>query len=377
MTRRIGMASAAQRIRGSNPKRNRLPSVTGGGSISVIAVRPLVAIAATALSLLPATTRAQSVNEFYKSHPVTMMVGFGVGNIYDTLMRTVARHIGRHIPGNPAIIAINRPGAGSLTAANQLFNTSPRDGTVIGVFNRSIPTEPLLGSGSAAKFDATKFTWIGNVGNEVSVCVTANRTAAKTWSDLLDKPMSFAASSPSADTGVYPLLLNNMFGAKLKLVTGYQGGADMTLALERGEVDGRCGWSLAGIKIARPTWLKDGQVNIPIQLGLRRSAELAGVPLIMDMASSEQQRRTLRLIMSRQELAYAFAGPPDMPDDRTKALRTAFDLTMKDPEFLAEATKIGVEVSAMTGAEVDRLMKEIYDTPTDLIAEARRVISPL
>jgi hypothetical protein len=151
----------------------------------------------------------------------------------------------------------------------------------------------------------------------------------------------------------------------------------MTLALERGEVDGRCGWSLAGIKIARPTWLKDGQVNIPIQLGLRGSAELAGVPLIMDMASSEQQRRTLRLIMSRQELAYAFAGPPDMPDDRTKALRTAFDLTMKDPEFLAEATKIGVEVSAMTGAEVDRLMKEIYDTPADLIAEARRVISPL
>ena len=241
---------------------------------------------------------------------------------------------------------------------------------------RSLPFGFRFGSGSGAKFDATKFTWIGNVGNEISVCVTAQRTGAKTWSELLGKPMSFAASSPSAATGVYPLLLNNMFGAKLKLVTGYQGGADMTLALERGEVDGRCGWSLAGIKIARPTWLKDGQVNIPIQLGLRGSPELAGVPLIMDMANGEQQRRTLRLIMSRQELAYAFAAPPDIPDDRTKALRTAFDLTMKDPDFLVEAVKIGVEVSALTGNEVERLMKEIYDTPQDLVAEARRVITP-
>ena len=193
---------------------------------------------------------------------------------------------------------------------------------------------------------------------------------------MISKPMQVAATSTSADTGVYPLLLNNMFGAKLKLVTGYQGGADMTLALERGEVDGRCGWSLAGIKIARPSWLKDGQVNIPVQLGLRGSPDLAGVPLIMDMATNDQQRRILKLIMSRQELAYAFAAPPDLPDDRTRALRAAFDRTMKDPEFLAEADKIGIEVSAMTGSEVDRLMKEIYETPADLVAEARRMISP-
>ncbi len=236
------------------------------------------AIAAVALLLAVPPASAQSVEEFYKSHPVTMMVGFNVGNIYDTVMRTVARHIGKHIPGNPTVIPVNRPGAGSLAAANQVFNTSPRDGTVIGVFNRSIPTEPLLGVSSAAKFDATKFTWIGNVGNEVSVCVTRRQTDAKTWRDLISKPLQVAVTSTSADTGVYPLLLNNMFGAKLKLVTGYQGGADMTLALERGEVDARCGWSLGGIKTARPTWLKDGPINIPVQLGLRGSPDLAGVP---------------------------------------------------------------------------------------------------
>ena len=333
------------------------------------------AVAAVA-SLLASPAWAQSAEEFYRSHPVTIMVGFNVGNIYDTVMRTVARHIGKHIPGNPTVIPVNRPGAGSLAAANQVFNTSPRDGTVIGVFNRSIPTEPLLGSNAAAKFDATKFTWIGNVGNEVSVCVARKQTEAKTWNDFITKPMQVAATSASADTGVYPLLLNNMFGARLKLVTGYQGGADMTLALERGEVDGRCGWSLGGIKSARPSWLKDGPINILVQLGLRGSPDLAGIPLIMDLATTEQQRRTLKLIMSRQELAYPFAAPPDLPPDRTRALQAAFDRTMKDPEFLAEAEKTGIEVSGTTGAEVDRLMKDIYETPADLVAEARRAISP-
>jgi tripartite-type tricarboxylate transporter receptor subunit TctC len=334
------------------------------------------AVIAVASLLASSSASAQSIEEFYKSRPLTMMVGFNVGNIYDTVMRGVARHIGKHIPGNPTVIPVNRPGAGSLAAANQLFNVSPRDGTVIGIFNRSILTDPLLNATSAAKFEATKFTWIGNVGNEVSVCVTRRETGAKTWSDLIGKPMQIAATSTSADTGVYPLLLNNMFGAKLKLVTGYQGGADMTLALERGEADARCGWSLGGIKTARPSWLKDGPINIPVQLGLRGSPELAGVPLIMDMAKTDQQRRILKLILSRQEWAYAFAAPPEMPAERTDALRTAFGRTMKDPDFLAEAEKMGIEVAATTGPDVERLMKEIYDTPPDLVAEARRVITP-
>jgi tripartite-type tricarboxylate transporter receptor subunit TctC len=344
-------------------------------------VRPTIAAIVAIASLIAALVAsppasAQSVEDFYKSHPVNLIVGFNVGNTYDTVMRAVARHIGKHIPGNPTVIPVNRPGAGSLAAANQVFNVSPRDGTVIGVFNRSIPTEPLLGSSATAKFDATKFTWIGNVGNEVSVCVTRRETGAKTWQDMIAKPMQFAVTSTSADTGVYPLLLNNLFGAKLKLVTGYQGGADMTLALERGEVDGRCGWSLGGIKTARPSWLKDGQVNVTAQLGLRGSPDLAAVPLIMDQAANDQQRRILKLVISRQELAYAFAAPPELPDDRAGALRTAFDRTMKDTEFLAEAEKLAIEVAPMTGRDVDRLMKEIYETPADLVTEARRVISP-
>src|SRR6188768_496073 len=163
------------------------------------------AVAAAVSLLASSSASAQSVEEFYKSHPVMMIVGFNVGNIYDTMMRTVARHIGKHIPGNPTVIPVNRPGAGSLAAANQVFNASPRDGTVIGVFNRSIPTEPLLGSSSSAKFDATKFTWIGNVGNEVSVCVARKQTEVRAWNDFISKPMQVAATSTSADTGIYPL----------------------------------------------------------------------------------------------------------------------------------------------------------------------------
>ena len=210
------------------------------------------------------------------------MVGFNVGNIYDTVMRTVARHIGKHIPGNPTVIPVNRPGAGSLAAANQVFNASPRDGTVIGVFNRSIPTEPLLGR--ARRPNSTRPSSPGSAmsATRSASASRANRPRSGPGTISSANRCRSPSTSTSADTGVYPLLLNNMFGAKLKLVTGYQGGADMTLALERGEVDGRCGWSLGGIKTARPTWLKDGPINIPVQLGLRGSPDLAGVPLIMD-----------------------------------------------------------------------------------------------
>jgi hypothetical protein len=327
--------------------------------------RTIAAVAAIASLLASPAASAQSIEEFYKSRSVTIMVGFNVGNIYDTVMRAVARHIGKHIPGNPTVIPVNRPGAGSLAAANQVFNASPRDGTVIGVFNRSIPTEPLLGSSGAAKFDATKFTWIGNVGNEVSVCVTRRETGAKTWNDMITKPMQVAVTSTSADTGVYPLLLNNMFGAKLKLVTGYQGGADMTLALERGEVDGRCGWSLGGIKTARPTWLKDGPINFPVQLGLRSVRRGVEHGRIAGAARRERPwhtatRRTLDGVndvshrMGRSRAEIVRCGPPGLRHGferfhvrvrQVRALRIKVRLgaiELADVKFVGHPAAIGV-----------------------------------
>ena len=336
-----------------------------------------LAAAACIACLLPVgSVRAQSADEvFYKANPVTVIVGMSSGTTYDIVGRAVARHIVKHIPGQQKGIPVNRPGAGSLTAAQQVYSASPRDGTVIGVFNRSAPTGPLLGTAPAGMFDATKFNWIGNVGDEVSVCVTRRETAAPTWAELVSKPMSFGATSMGADTGIFAAVLNNMFGAKLKIITGYPGGTEITVALERGEVDGRCGWSLGGIKTSRPQWLSDNTINVPIQLGLRASPELPGVPLILDKARNDNERRLLRLIFSRQEVAYPLAAPPGTSKERVQILRSAFDAMVKDPEFLEEAKKMAIEVAPMSGADLEKLMIEIHATPPELVSEAQRIMA--
>ena len=200
--------------------------------------------------MMPLPAQAQSVEEFYRSHTVNLIIGFPVANAYDTYGRVVARHLGRHIPGHPTVIPVNRPGAGSLAAANFLYNAAPKDGATIAHFNRSVPLDPLMGN-AAAKFDGRRFTWLGSVGNEVSVCVGWHTSAVKTWSDLMSKDFVAGAASFSADTGVFLLVLKNVFGAKIKIITGYPGGGEINLAMERGELDGRCGWSWSGVKSQR------------------------------------------------------------------------------------------------------------------------------
>src|SRR5262249_33926322 len=208
--------------------------------------------------------------------------------------RAAARHIGKHIPGNPTVVPVNRPGAGSLTAANSLYNGVPKDGATIATFNRSVPLEPLMGT-AQARFDARKFNWLGSVGNEVSVCVGWHTSAVKTWNDMLTKEFVAGAAGYAADTGVFPLVLKNVFGAKIKIITGYPGGGEMSLAMEKGEIDGRCGWSWSGVKSTKPDWLANKQINVLLQLGLRKSDELPDVPLIMDQAKTDDQRQILRL----------------------------------------------------------------------------------
>ena len=189
---------------------------------------------------IPLSASAQGVAEFYSKNSVQLLIGFPAGNAYDTYGRAVARHLGRHIPGNPNVVVVNRPGAGSLTAANFLFSAAPKDGATIGHFNRSVPLDPLMGN-AAAKFDARKFNWLGSVGNEVSVCVSWHTSPVKGFNDLISKDFVLGATSFSADTGIYPLVLRNVFGAKIKIITGYPGGGEINLAMENREVEGRCG----------------------------------------------------------------------------------------------------------------------------------------
>jgi len=325
-----------------------------------------------ALVFAAAQARAGSVEDFYRGKSITLVIGYSVGGGYDLYGRLVARHLGKHIPGQPNIVPQNREGAGSLRAAIYLYNAAPKDGTVIGTFSRSMSVAPLL---TEAPFDATKFTWIGSTSTDVNLCMTWGTTAIKTWNDMLTKPSTLGGLGAGADPDIFALMFRNVFGAKIKLVTGYPGTNDVALAMERREVEGRCGWSYSSLKLQRPEWVAQKQVNIPVQLALEKSPELPDVPLIMDFAATDRQRQMLRLVFSRQSMARPFVAPPGIPEDRKQALRAAFDETMADPEFLAEAKARGLEVNPVSGVDIDKLIRELYQTPADVVAEVRATIA--
>jgi len=334
--------------------------------------RHLAVGAVIAASLLPLPVRAAGVEDFYRGRTVSVVVGFSTGSGYDLYARLLARHIGKHIPGNPSVIAQNMPGAGSLKAANYVFSVAPKDGSVIGTMSRSLPVEPLLGD---LQLDARRFTWLGNVTNNASLCATWHTNSVKTWADVLTKPFTLGGEGPGSDLDNFAIILRTMFGAKVKLVTGYPGGSEVNLAIERGELDGRCGWSWDSIKSTRPDWLRDRKLNLLVAFALAKAGDVPPeVPLIMDLAKNDEQRNILRVHLAGQYLGRPFFAPPGIPDERRAALRAAFDATMKDPDFIAEALRGRLEVNPVSGAEIDRLLTEIYATPKDVIEKARAAI---
>ena len=319
-------------------------------------------------------TEAQGMAEFYRTHPLSLVIGVTAANGYDLYGRAVGRHIGKHIPGNPTVVPVNKPGAGSLTAANYIYSVAPKDGSVIGIFNRSVPVAPLLET-PGALFDARKFTSLGSSGNEVSICVAWHTAVVKTWADLLTMDFIVGTAGPSADSGVYAAVMKNLLGAKLKIVSGYPGGAELEKAIETGEIDGRCGWSFDAAKASKPDWFAQKKINVLVQLGLHKSAELPTVPLIVDLGKTDEQRQILKFVFSRQEIGWPFMAPPEIPDDRKRALRQAFDETLHDPEFLDDAHKLGLDVNLISGPAVERLIDELYRTPEDVVAKVRTLIA--
>jgi tripartite-type tricarboxylate transporter receptor subunit TctC len=300
------------------------------------------------------------------------VIGFSAGSGYDVYARQLARFMGKYIPGNPTLIAQNMPGAGSQRAAQYIYSVAPKDGSVIGTVSRSMPVEPLL---TGAQFDGRQFAWIGNIANNSSLCATWHTTDIKSWQDLVTKPVILGGEGPGADLDNFALVLKNMFGAKVKLVSGYPGGSEVNLAMERREIDGRCGWSWDSIKSTRPQWLADKKINLLVSFSLDRAAGMpTDIPLIMDKTTSEEQRQILRVHLAAQALGRPFMAPPGIPEDRKAALRAAFDATMKDPEFIAETAKVRLEVSPTPGAEIDRLLQAIYATPPEVIEKAKRAV---
>jgi tripartite-type tricarboxylate transporter receptor subunit TctC len=326
-----------------------------------------------ALSVLPAPAHAQSVEQFYAGKSISLVIGFAPGGGYDIYARLLARHMSDHIPGHPRILAQNMPGAGSLRAAQYVFSAAPKDGTAIGTFGRQMGITPLLTPN--ANYDGTKFGWLGSITNEVSTCVAWHTAAVKTWDDMLVKPITFGGDGPGADPDVFANLYKNVFDAKIKLVSGYHGTTPIILAMERGEVDGLCGYSWSTIKSKNQQWLKDKKMNILVQAALKKDPELPDVPLVLDKAKTDEQRAILKLFLTSQETARPFTAPPGIPADRQEALAAAFDATMKDAEFLAEAKKLNLDINPLSGKEITGLMKELYATPKDIVAKAAQAVT--
>ena len=342
------------------------------GRLGTGVVALIVALAAFAALAVPGA-RAQSAAEFYAGKSIDLEIGYSVGGGYDLYARLLARHLGDHIPGHPTIVPKNMEGAASLRLANYLYAAAPRDGTVIGAISRGAAFDPLLNEKNA-QFDASKFSWIGSANNEVSVCVALQSSGITHFDDVLTKPLTIGSTGVGDDTYQFPALMNAVLGTKFKIVTGYPGGNDITLALERGEVQGRCGWSWSSIVTTRKDWITSKKIVVLVQMSLSKHPDLPDVPLIMDLAKTTEQRQIFKLIFARQVMGRPFTAPPGVPADRVTALRTAFDETMKDKAFLDDAAKGQFEINPVGGEELDALVKEIYQTPADVTKKAAAIL---
>ena len=316
------------------------------------------------LLALAGPVRAQPVEEFYRGKTVTVLVGFTAGGGYDVYARLLGRHIGRHIPGNPSVVVQNMPGAGSLKATQYVYGIAAKDGLTLATVSRGMATDPLLND---AKFDATRLTWIGSVTSETSICASWQTSPIKTWDDMFKREFTLGGIATGADPDTFALVMRNLFGAKVRLVTGYPGGNDINLAMERGEVDGRCGWSWSSLK-SQKNWLR--QISPLVQFAVVRNTELPNVPWAIERAASDEARQVLRLLTAGQFLGRPFFSTPDLPAERKAALRAAFDATMKDPQFLAEAEKIDLEVTPVAAPAIDAFLADIYRTPKAVVQKA-------
>ena len=326
-------------------------------------------MAAAFLFAVVPSGHAQSPAEFYKGRTVDLYIGYSVGGAYDLYARMLARHIGKHIPGNPNVVPKNFEGAGSLRLANWLYNVGPKDGLAFGIIGRGTGFDPLLGN-NKAQYDATKFTWIGSANNEVSICVAWAGSGVTKFEDLLTKELVVGGTSSSADTDQFPKIVNGVLGTKMKVVTGYPGGNEVGLAMERGEVQGRCGWSWSSVKSTHQKWIDDKKFSILVQLALDKHPDLPDVPLVIDLAKTDEQRQILKLIFARQVMGRPFLAPPGLPQDRAAALRKAFMDTMKDKDFLADTAKAQMEITPVSGEALEKLVKDVYATPKELAQKA-------
>ena len=321
-------------------------------------------------SLLGAPVRAQSVADFYRGKTVNVLVGVGVGGEYDLQARLVARHLGKHIPGNPNVVPQNMTGASGLKMTNYLYQQAPRDGTYIGMSQNAFPAAQAAGL-PGIQFDAAKFAWLGTIAPVVETMTVWTTTGVKSIEDARRRETVAGATSRGAITYFYAAMMNEYLGTKFKIVTGYNGGNEINLAMERGEVEARNNtWS--SWKATKPLWLRDKKITVIAQAGPR--APDLDAPSVEELARNADDRRVIELVVSGTQLGRPLFITPGVPEERVKALRAAFDATMKDPEFLAEAASMNFEVDPVRGEALQRIVERVVSTPKDLAAQARHLL---
>jgi tripartite-type tricarboxylate transporter receptor subunit TctC len=330
---------------------------------------PAVWSAVAAVLLSAHAAPAQDAAEFYRGKSISLVIGFNPGGGADTYARLVARHLGRHITGNPTVVVRNMQGAGSVVAANYVFNVSPKDGSELGLFAGNIVIDPLIG-GTQHKYEAGAFNWIGAPSSDSNVCLSSPTTTFKRIDDVLQREMITGTSGTS--TLDFPLTMNNVIGTKFKLVKGYAGSAALRLAMERGEIEGFCGVGYNSMRTAG--LLTPDKANILVQVGLSKNPHMPKVPFIFDYAKTDQDRQIFTLVFGWLDLERPIAAPPGTPANRVQALRDGFDRAMKDAALLADAEKVNVGIEPMSGAAIAKFVEDASRTPPAVTARAAQIL---
>ena len=324
-----------------------------------------------AVAAVPAdVAKAQSLEKFFKGKKVSMYISSGAGGTNDAYARIVARHLGGHMPGKPRVLPRNMPGAGGLRAAKFLYRVAPKDGSVMGVVQRSVAAQPILGI-KAADYDARKFNWVGSTTSEVSAGIIWHTSPLKTLEDTMKTPLIIGSSGINTDTGAFPRVLNYFVGTKFNIVHGYKSGSDISLALERGEVVGRLGWSWSSIKSRAPELLRDKKIRVIVQMGLTKAPDL-DAPMALDFAKSAADRRAMEVIFAATTIGWPSLLPPGVPAGMVKAYRAAYDAAMKDKKFLKDTKRRRLPVNPVSGKEIHKILDRIYSFPAADIELARK-----
>lgn len=325
------------------------------------------ALLAVLAALIGISWPAIADDGFYKGKTVTLYVGVEASSGYALDGRLLGQFIPQHIPGNPTVVVKFMPGAATLVLANYLYNVAPKDGTVFGLIHERMGLQPLIDP-AGIKYDSLKFNWIGAMSNQLSVCFVWHTSSIKTIDDARKREVLVAGTNVGGSSVVFPRVLNETLGTKFKVVRGYRGTDEINLALERGEAEGRCGYGWGGLKATKPDWIRDKSIRVIMQMGLKKDADLQDVPLIVDVVKDPANKQALDFLLGSSVMSRPFVAPPDLPAERVKTLRDAFDATVKSPDFLAQGQKQNMEINPISGIEIQALLTRLYKTPAEVIA---------